>query len=54
MLGSLSIPDTVDRWTVTVEPQIEAVTTDSQGTIDYTLGALPFLRSQAFCRGRAG
>lgn len=36
-LGSLSIPDTLDGWTVEVEPQLEAVTTDSQGTIDYTL-----------------
>ncbi len=36
-LGSLSIPDTLDGWTVEVEPQIEAVATDSQGTIDYTL-----------------
>ena len=38
--GSLSIPDTVDGWTVSVEPQIDAVTTDSQGTIDYTLGGV--------------
>ena len=36
-LGSLSIPDTLDGWTVEVEPQMEAVATDSQGTIDYTL-----------------
>ncbi len=35
--GSLSIPDTQDGWTVSVEPQLTAVTTDSQGTIDYTL-----------------
>lgn len=35
--GSLSIPDTLDGWTVTPEMQVEAVTTDSQGTIDYTL-----------------
>ena len=39
-LGSLVIPDTVDGWTVAVEPQLEAVTTDSQGTIDYTLGGV--------------
>ena len=35
--GSLAIPDTLDGWTVTPEMQTEAVTTDSQGTIDYTL-----------------
>lgn len=35
--GSLSIPDTVDGWTVSVEPNYEPVRTDSQGTIDYTL-----------------
>ena len=39
-LGSLEIPDTVDGWTVNVEPQLEAVTTDSQGTIDYTLAGV--------------
>ena len=38
--GALVIPDTVDGWTVTVEPQLEAVTTDSQGTIDYTLAGV--------------
>jgi len=35
--GSLSIPDTVDGWTVGVDMQLSPVTTDSQGTIDYTL-----------------
>lgn len=35
--GALSIPDTLDGWTVGVELQTEPVTTDSQGTIDYTL-----------------
>lgn len=35
--GTLSIPDTLDGWTVGVEAQLQAVTTDSQGTIDYTL-----------------
>lgn len=35
--GQLRIPDTQDGWTVTVEPQIQEVPTDSQGTIDYTL-----------------
>ena len=39
-LGSLVIPDTVDGWTVAVEPQLEAVQTDSQGTIDYTLAGV--------------
>ena len=39
-LGSLVIPDTVDGWTVSIEPQLEAVVTDSQGTIDYTLGGV--------------
>ena len=34
---SLVIPDTLDGWTVEVEAQLEPVTTDSQGTIDYTL-----------------
>lgn len=36
-LGSLSIPDTLDGWTVNFELQLEPVTSDSQGTIDYTL-----------------
>lgn len=35
--GNLEIPDTLDGWTVSPELQTEAVTTDSQGTIDYTL-----------------
>lgn len=35
--GDLAIPDTKEGWTVTVEPQVEAVPTDGQGTIDYTL-----------------
>ena len=38
--GALVIPDTLDGWTVAIEPQLEAVTTDSQGTIDYTLGGV--------------
>lgn len=38
--GTISIPDTVDGWTVGVEAQLNAVTTDSQGTIDYTLGGV--------------
>lgn len=39
-LGDLSIPDTKDGWTVAVELQLNPVTTDSQGTIDYTLGGV--------------
>lgn len=35
--GGLSIPDTLDGWTISVEAQTEPVQTDSQGTIDYTL-----------------
>lgn len=38
--GVLSIPDTLDGWTVNFELQLDPVTTDSQGTIDYTLGGL--------------
>lgn len=38
--GQLSIPDTEAGWTVSVEPSLNAVTTDSQGTIDYTLGGV--------------
>ena len=35
--GQLSIPDTLDGWTVNAELQTEPVISDSQGTIDYTL-----------------
>lgn len=35
--GSLSIPDTMDGWTVSVALNLNPVTTDAQGTIDYTL-----------------
>jgi len=38
--GAVTIPDTVDGWTVSIEPQLEPVMTDSQGTIDYTLGGV--------------
>ena len=38
--GSLTIPDTAAGWTVTVEPNLNPVMTDSQGTIDYTLGGV--------------
>ncbi|MGN0846829.1 MAG: hypothetical protein ACI4RA_05535 [Kiritimatiellia bacterium] len=38
--GSLSIPDTLDGWTVSVELGLEPVHTDSQGTIDYTLSGV--------------
>lgn len=34
------IADTIDGWTVLIEPQLNAVTTDSQGTIDYTLAGI--------------
>ena len=37
---ALKIADTIDGWTVLVEPQLNAVTTDSQGTIDYTLAGI--------------
>ena len=35
--GSLNITDTLDGWTVTPELEIEPVTTDLLGTIDYTI-----------------
>ncbi len=38
--GSLNITDTVDGWTITPELQIEAVTTDKLGTIDYTVSGV--------------
>ena len=38
--GSLVIPDTQEGWTVSFELQLDPVTTDSQGTIDYTFGGL--------------
>lgn len=38
--GSLSIPDTLDGWTITVDMATSPVTTDSQGTIDYTLSGV--------------
>lgn len=38
--GSLSIPDTVEGWTVSVAMNLTPVTTDSQGTIDYTLSGV--------------
>ncbi len=44
--GDLSIPDTVDGWTVNIEVDLQPVTTDSQGTIDYTLGGV---RARATC-----
>ncbi len=44
--GSLSIPDTVDGWNVTIEPELQPVVTDSQGTIDYTIAAV---RVRATC-----
>ena len=38
--GQLVIPDTKDGWTVAFDLQLDPVTTDSQGTIDYTLGGI--------------
>ena len=38
--GSLLIPDTKEGWTVSFDLQLDPVTTDSQGTIDYTLGGI--------------
>lgn len=38
--GSLSILDTLDGWTVTPELQLEPVTTDLLGTIDYTVAGV--------------
>ena len=38
--GALKIADTIDGWTVLIEPQLNPVTTDSQGTIDYTLAGI--------------
>ena len=38
--GELPIPDTQDGWSVSFELQLDPVTTDSQGTIDYTFGGL--------------
>lgn len=38
--GNLEIPDTQDGWTVTPELQLDPVTSDSQGTIDYTLAGV--------------
>ena len=38
--GSLSIPDTADGWTVSVELATEPVATDGLGTIDHTLSGV--------------
>lgn len=38
--GSLSILDTLDGWTVTPEIQLEPVTTDLLGTVDYTVSGV--------------
>lgn len=38
--GDLTISDTLDGWKVTPELQLEPVTTDSQGTVDYTLSGV--------------
>lgn len=38
--GDLEIEDTTDGWTVTPELQIEQVSTDLLGTVDYTIAGL--------------
>ena len=38
--GALSIPDTTEGWTVTPEVQLEPVTTDLLGTVDYTVAGV--------------
>ena len=38
--GSLNILDTLDGWTVTPEIQLEPVTTDLLGTVDYTVSGV--------------
>lgn len=38
--GAVVIPDTLDGWTISIEPQLNPVTTDSQGTIDFTLAGI--------------
>jgi len=38
--GSLNIYDTLDGWTVTPEIQLEPVTTDLLGTVDYTVSGV--------------
>ena len=38
--GSLNILDTLDGWTITPEIQLEPVTTDLLGTVDYTVSGV--------------
>lgn len=38
--GSLSIPDTLEGWTVTPEVSLEPVVVDSVGTIDWTISGV--------------
>ena len=38
--GDLSIPDTLDGWTITPEVTLEPVTVDSVGTIDWTIAGV--------------
>lgn len=38
--GSLTIPDTTEGWTVTPEVTLEPVTTDTLGTIDWTVASI--------------
>lgn len=38
--GALSIPDTADGWTITPEVTLTAVSTDTLGTIDWTVASV--------------
>ena len=38
--GELSIPDTLDGWTVTPTVELQAVATDALGTVDWTVAAV--------------
>ena len=38
--NKFEIPDTLDGWTIGIEAQLNEVSTDSQGTIDYTLAGV--------------
>lgn len=38
--GALSIPDTVDGWTITPEVTLNPVSTDTLGTIDWTVASV--------------
>ncbi len=38
--GATTIDDTLDGWTIAIDYQLDPVTTDKLGTIDYTLGGV--------------